>query len=89
MATHVYVINPGATSLGDLCSVTGTVDGFPVSFQVSLAAISALPNPAAVQAYLIPWMLKIAIANGSIAPPAVTLVASVPAIISAAGTFTQ
>lgn len=80
---HTYVILI-ATRIGDLMTITGTVDGFPVTINPWFSAITSLPNTTAVQNFIAPLMLAAAIGNGSI-PPTSTAVPSV----TAAGTFTQ
>lgn len=53
---HTYVIT-GISHLGDVATVTGTVDGQPVTVGCNWSAITGLPNTAAVQAFLAPLML--------------------------------
>jgi hypothetical protein len=45
------------THMGDVATVTGTVNGVPVVVTCNWSAITALPNTAAVQAFLAPLML--------------------------------
>jgi hypothetical protein len=81
---HTYVVLT-ATHIGDILTITGTVDGFPVTISPWFSAIASLPNTAAVQNFISPLMLAAAVANGSILPVAGTTVPSV----TTAGTFTQ
>jgi hypothetical protein len=80
---HVYIIT-SATHVGDICTITGTVDGIPVTITPWFSAISDSPSTAAVQIVIAPQMLAAAISAGGImsAPP-VTL-----ASVMAAGTWT-
>jgi hypothetical protein len=80
---HTYTIT-SAVSLNGICTITGTVDGFPVTIALLLSAITALPNTIAVQAFIAPLMLAAAIATGAISPPAPTTVPTA----TAAGTWT-
>jgi hypothetical protein len=81
---HTYVVQT-ATRVGDVMTITGTVDGVPVTINPWFSAISALPNTAAVQNFIAPLMLAAAVAAGGVAPVAPP---TVPAV-TAAGTFTQ
>lgn len=80
---HTYSILTAVRS-GDVMTITGTVDGFPVAINPWFSAIAGLPNTLAIQNFTAPLMLAAAIANGSI-PPTPTAVPSV----TAAGTFSQ
>ena len=71
MATHTYVIL-SATSVGDLTTITGTVDSIPVSITVWKSAITQLPNTTAVNNFIFPLMLAQAI------PPVPANVVQVP-----------
>jgi len=82
--THTYVVLT-ATHIGDLMTITGTVDGFPVTINPWFSAIAGLPNTSAIQNFIAPLMLQAAIDSGKISPPPGTAVPSV----TAAGTFTQ
>lgn len=77
MATlHTYVIT-SMTNLGDVCTVTGTVDGIAVTVTVWWSAITKLPSTQAVINFLAPLMLA------QIQAPAVT------AVMTYNGTYTQ
>jgi len=81
---HTYVVL-SAVHVGDIMTITGTVDGFPVTINPWFSAIAGLPNTTAIQNFIAPLMLNAAIAAGEIPSPTGTAVASV----TAAGTFTQ
>ena len=80
---HTYVII-SATHVGEVMTITGTVDGFPVTINPWFSAIASLPSTLAVQNFIAPLMLVAAIANGSIAAAPV----AVPSV-TAVGTFSQ
>ena len=81
---HAYVVLT-ATHVGDIMTITGTVDGFPVAINPWFSSITALPSTLAVQNFIAPLMLAQAVAQGNIAAVAGTTVPSV----TAAGTFSQ
>jgi hypothetical protein len=80
---HTYSVS-SAVRLGDIVTIMGTVDGFPVTITPWFSALSSLANTTAVQNFVAPLMLAAAIANGSISPVTTTAVA-----VTAAGTFSQ
>ena len=84
MAVHTYVIL-SATSQGNTCTITGTVDGFPVTIALQMDVVTAQPSTSALQSVLAPLMLQAAIATGKVAPD---VQPTVPAV-TIAGTFTQ
>ena len=53
---HTYVVT-SAMTVGDQTTVTGTVDGTPVTVNVWKSALTAFPSVLAMQAYLAPLML--------------------------------
>lgn len=53
---HTYVIT-GMSTVGDTCTVTGTVDGTPVTISVWWSAITKLPSTQAVINFLAPLLL--------------------------------
>ena len=53
---NTYVIS-NISHLGDVATVTGSVNGIPVTVTCNWSAITGLPNTAAVQAFLAPLML--------------------------------
>ena len=79
---HIYVILTAVRS-GDIVTITGTVDGFPVTITPWFSALSGLANTTAVQTFLAPLMLAAAVAQGSIPPVTTSDVA-----VTAAGTWT-
>lgn len=81
---HTYVVLT-AVHVGDIVTITGTVDGFPVTINPWFSAISSLPSTLAVENFIAPLMLAAAVANGNIPPIPGTTVLSV----TAAGTFSQ
>jgi hypothetical protein len=80
---HTYVITSAVNSGGDVCTITGTVDGFPVTITPWLSLINQQPSTVAIQNLIAPLMLAAAVANGNIAAVAPSTVPSV----TAAGTF--
>jgi hypothetical protein len=53
---HTYIIN-SMTHLGDNATVTGTVDGIPVTVTCNYSAITQQPSTAAFQNFIAPLML--------------------------------
>ena len=82
---HIYKILTAVNSGNDVCTIMGTVDGFPVTITPWMSAITKFPSTVALQNFLAPLMLAAAMANGSIVS---TAPASVPTVL-AAGTFSQ
>jgi hypothetical protein len=68
---HTYIIL-SATSVGDMTTITGTVDTIPVTITVWKSAITQLPNTIAVNNFIFPLMLAQAF------PSASAVVAQVP-----------
>lgn len=81
--SHTYVILT-ATSQGDVCTITGTVDGAIVTINPWVSAISALPNTASIQSFIATLMLSEAQASGAVATP----ISSIQSVLSL-GTFIQ
>lgn len=53
---HTFVIQ-SVTHIGDTATVTGTVDGVPVTVQCWFSALTSLPSANAVQTFLAGLML--------------------------------
>jgi hypothetical protein len=81
---HTYIVLTAVNSGGDICTITGTVDGFPVTITPWLTAINQQPNTVAVQNFIAPLMLAAATTAGNI-----TVVKTTVPSVTAAGTFTQ
>jgi hypothetical protein len=62
---HTYVIT-NVAHINDSATVTGTVDGIPVTVQCNWSAITGESNTTAVQNFLAPLMLNAAIPTGPI-----------------------
>lgn len=83
---HTYMITSAVNSGNDICTITGTVDGFSVTITPWLSAVTKFPSTAALQNFLAPLMLAAALADpkSGFAPAPAT----VPAV-TMARTFTQ
>jgi hypothetical protein len=81
---NCYVITSNSV-VGDKCTIIGTVDGFPVTIDVSKALMDAQPSVAALRNIIAPIMLAQAVGKGLIPPD--TSVSDAP--VTSAGTFTQ
>jgi hypothetical protein len=83
---HTYVITSAVNSGNDICTITGTVDGFSVTITPWFSAVTRFGSTLQLQNFLAPLMLAAAIADpkSGLAP----VPATVPAV-TAAGTFSQ